>query len=45
MHPYPPWLLERAHVEVDMEGLKKDQNPLVLAVQLGYAWKKSTNTT
>ena len=32
MHPYPPWLLERAHVEVDMEGLKKDQNPLVLAV-------------
>ena len=29
---YPPWLLERAHVEVDMEGLKKDQNPLVLAV-------------
>ena len=32
MHPYPPWLLERAHVEVDMEGLMKDQNPLVLAV-------------
>ena len=32
MHPYPPWLLERAHIEVDMEGLKKDQNPLVLAV-------------
>ena len=32
MHPYPPWLLERVHVEVDMEGLKKDQNPLVLAV-------------
>ena len=32
MHPYPPWLLERAHVEVDMEGLKKDQNPLVIAV-------------
>ena len=32
MHPYPPWLLERAHAEVDMEGLKKDQNPLVLAV-------------
>ena len=32
MHPYPPCLLERAHVEVDMEGLKKDQNPLVLAV-------------
>ena len=32
MHPYPPWLLKRAHVEVDMEGLKKDQNPLVLAV-------------
>ena len=32
MPPYPPWLLERAHVEVDMEGLKKDQNPLVLAV-------------
>ena len=32
MHPYPPWLLERAHVEVDMEGLKKDQNPVVLAV-------------
>ena len=31
IHPYPPWLLERAHVEVDMEGLKKDQNPLVLA--------------
>ena len=27
-----PWLLERAHVEVDMGGLKKDQNPLVLAV-------------
>ena len=24
--------MERAHVEVDMEGLKKDQNPLVLAV-------------
>ena len=32
MHPYPPWLLERAHVAVDMEGLMKDQNPLVLAV-------------
>ena len=32
MHPYPPWLMERAHVEVDMEGLMKDQNPLVLAV-------------
>ena len=32
MHLYPPWLLERAQVEVDMEGLKKDQNPLVLAV-------------
>ena len=32
MPPYPPWLLERAHVEVDIEGLKKDQNPLVLAV-------------
>ena len=32
MYPYPPWLLERAHVEVDMEGLMKDQNPLVLAV-------------
>ena len=32
MHPYPPWLLKRAHVEVDMEGLMKDQNPLVLAV-------------
>ena len=32
MIPYPPWLLERAHVEVDMEGLKKDQNPLLLAV-------------
>ena len=32
MHPYLPWLLERAHVEADMEGLKKDLNPLVLAV-------------
>ena len=31
MHPYPPWLMERAHVEVDIERLKKDQNPLVLA--------------
>ena len=35
MHPYPPWLLERAHVEVDMEGLMMDQNPLVLAVTAG----------
>ena len=29
MHPYPPWLLERVHLEVDMEGLMKDQNLLV----------------
>ena len=33
MHPYPPWLLKRAHTEVDMEGLRKDQNPLMLAKQ------------
>ena len=34
MHPYPPWLLKRAHTEVDTEGLRKDQNPL------SNAWKK-----
>ena len=31
MQIYPPWYLERAQVETDMGGLKKDQNPCVLS--------------
>jgi len=29
IHPYPPWLLERANVQVGMGNLRKEENPLV----------------
>ena len=28
-HPYPPWLLERANVQVGVGNLTKEENPLV----------------
>ncbi len=31
LHPYPPWLMERAEVHVDMGGLRRDQSPLLQA--------------
>ena len=30
IHPYPPWLLERANVQVGMGNLRKEENPLVV---------------
>ena len=29
IHPYPPWLMERANIQVGMGNLKKEENPLV----------------
>ena len=29
IHPYPPWLMERANVQVGMGNLRKEENPLV----------------
>ncbi|WP_419615470.1 ribonuclease H family protein, partial [Thiolapillus sp.] len=31
LHPYPPWLMERAEVHADMGGLRRDQSPLLQA--------------
>ena len=31
LHPYPPWLMERAEVEVEVEGLTRDQSPSLQA--------------
>ena len=30
-HPYPPWLMERAEVEVEVAGLTRDQSPSLQA--------------
>ena len=29
IHPYPPWSMERANVQVGMGNLRKEENPLV----------------
>ena len=31
LHPYPPWLMERAVVEVEVAGLTRDQSPSLQA--------------
>ena len=31
LHPYPPWLMERAEVEVEVAGLTRDQSPSLQA--------------
>ena len=28
LHPYPPWVVERARIELGMAGLRKSENPL-----------------
>ena len=30
VHPYPPWVVEGARVELEMAGLRKSDNPLIL---------------
>ena len=30
IHPYPPWVVEGARVELEVAGLRKSDNPLVL---------------
>ena len=32
IHPYPPWVVEGARVELEMAGLRKSDNPLILQV-------------
>ena len=30
IHPYPPWVVEGARVELEVAGLRKSDNPLIL---------------
>ena len=30
VHPYPPWVVEGARVELEVAGLRKSDNPLIL---------------
>ena len=32
IHPYPPWVVEGARIELEMAGLRKSDNPLTLQV-------------
>ena len=33
IHPYPPWIMERAQIELGMAGLRKSDNPLYISMK------------
>ena len=32
LHPYPPWVVERARIELGMAGLRKSESPLYISL-------------